>query len=231
MGKKWIWLIILLSVLVLAFLFPRVMLWLMEKEMEDSVLTYGTGTLLNFDSLTLGEKQHLMGDPNNKTILEKSLEDSEAESIQTVLLTQLELLEEYGALSPGFTEHIREESDDATIGSASIYGSSGEASFRFHKVSADSFHADIDFETGRLLSLGAYLDPRPDQCSWELFLRALAEYYDVVVTDLQLSPKDPPEKGEQIAGCKFTGNASVEFSYRIVLHEDGYWEMGPSPEG
>lgn len=227
MGKRWIGLLIILSILTFAFFFPRIMLWIMEKDMEDKVLTYGTGTLLNFDALTLGEKQALLSNPE-VTIIEESIPSSIAGNVESMVHVELELLSNCGAITSSTYDFLRIILQDLEIMSCKAYDHNGKNLFYFYSLENENAHLRIDQESKKILSLSAIsnqsIEASSESC--EVQLRSWAEYFGMSVSDLMINSENPSFEPERLfASCKLTGSADSHFYYSVSLDfQSNSWE-------
>ncbi len=220
MGKRWIWLVILLSVLILAFLFPRIMLWIIEKDIEKEVLTYGTGTLLNFDALTLSEKQAILASPYT-TAFQDDISPEEVDSVRETLGQEMELLSNYGGISPATCNYLLEVLGSEIIRSMRAYDPNGDNIVYFYAIENDQAFVHLDRESGKILSLGAGLDIEKEftATACETELRSWAEYFGMSVSDLTVHTEH-----DVLAICKLTGSAEVEFYYAILRNPySNFW--------
>ena len=230
MGKRWIWLLVVLAILLCSFLFPRIMLRITEKDMESRVLTYGTGTLLNFDVLTLGEKQSLLSSSMTQTITDSDISDEEYALLQETLSVELKKLVEFEAISHSFSDYLLTELSGAKVMSFRIYDSNGKSSFLYYNLFTDYAHVLLDKETGKILSFGTYRDPKPEGYQWDHFLRSIAEYYGMSVNNLESVPEEGATAHPKLAGCLFSGDVNTSFGFHVHQKPDGYREACPCEE-
>ncbi len=226
MSKRWIWLLIVITILLLALLFPRIMLLIMEKDMEDQVLTYGTGTLLNFDALTLGEKQTLLSDPD-VTIIQEAVSPDKGETVKDSINKELQLLANCGGIVA--YEELWASVQEEDVRSCKAYDPNGKNLFYFYSVKSDSFYIRLDHESGKILSLGAYTENAigPGEFQAGTRLRSWAEYFGMSITDLAVYSQDSATP-DTYGDCKLTGsgNSSCYFSVSLDPYS-GYWECTP----
>ena len=201
MRNKWLWLAVVLAVVIAAFLFPRVMLWMEQKNAQDYVLSHGMGTLLNFDELKLSEKQSLLA-KGSLTYVEE--QDANTGEILEDFYSELETLHSCGALSEGIYALSLEAfaSDRVTLSVRRALDSAG-ASFHLCEITGEMASAYYDTETGKVLGLAfyngidvfsAFYDAESKAVApaenLQAQLRSWAEYYGMragvlVVNDLQ----------------------------------------------
>lgn len=229
MGKRWIWLLIVLSVLLLAFLFPRIMLLIMEKDMEDHVLTYGTGTLLNFDAMTMGAKQSLLSDPD-VTIIREVLSPPDAEEKKTTISLELQHLADCGAISITAYDALSNSLQDGEVWSCKAYDPNGKNVFYFYSLEGNRSYIKLDHESEKILSIGAYIVGDPDftEESCEIRLRSWAEYYGMSVSDLvAYSHEASTDTAGSHATCKLSGSGNSSCYYSVSVDPDrNYLECG-----
>ena len=229
MGKRWIWLLIVLAVLLLAFLFPRIMLLIMEKDIEKQVITYGTGTLLNFDAMTLGEKQSLLSDPD-MTVIQEGVPARDTEELRSTLYRELQLLGECGAIPSSVYDSMWASLQEEEIKSCKAYDPNGKNLFYFYTLESNGSFIRLDHETGKILSMGAYTTgaPQLSDSSCEVHLRSWAEYFGMTVSDLVVTSLDgSPDPLGTYASCKLSGSANSSCYYSVSLDPtSNYWECG-----
>ena len=229
MGKRWIWLLIVLTVLLLAFLFPRVMLLIMEKDIEKQVITYGTGTLLNFDAMTLGEKQSLLSDPD-MTVIQEGIPREDVEELRSTLRHEIQLLGECGAIPVCVYDTLWASLSTGDLKACKAYDPNGKNLFYFYALEANGSFIRMDHETSKILSIGAFAADAmdSDDGSCEVHLRSWAEYFGMSVNDLVVtSPDDVSGSSGAHASCKLSGSANSSCYYAVSVDPDSrYWECG-----
>ncbi len=216
MGKRWSWLLILIFVLILSFLLPRFALWIAEKDMEKKVLTYGTGTLLNFDALTLSEKQKLLAN-SNITMIEEEISANEIDAVREILESEIQLLYNYGGISAEGCSYISDALGSEDIQSKKAYDLNGKNLVYFYSIENDAASVHLDKESGKILSLGVNRNAENifDATSYDTQLRSWAEYFGMSVSDLTVFSENDSDHIPAV--CKLTGSAAVEFYYAIIL--------------
>jgi len=226
MGKRWVWSLIIIGVLLLAFLFPRIMLLIMEKDIEAQVLTYGTGTLLNFDAMTVGEKQSLLSDPD-VTIIREELSAQESNIICTLMEEELQLLTQCGAIPHSVYDSLWAELRNEEILSCKAYDPNGKNLFYFYSLETQDSFIRLDHDAEKILSLGTYIS-RGDlaDTSCEAQLRSWAEYFGMSVSHLILSsPEESADSQDHTASCQLTGSANSSCYYSVSLDSHtNYWK-------
>ncbi len=194
MRSKWIWLAVVLAIVIAAFLFPRIMLWIEQKNAQDDVLTHGTGTLLNFDTLKLSEKQRVLASGTLTFVEEQGT--MEKELLEDFYL-EIETLHDCGALSNGFYAACVDVFAIEAVTSKVWHAlDSTGASFLVYTLRAGPVSAYYDAETGKILNLVFYngwesLLPYEDaekmggslSAGLQAQLRSWAEYYGVRADD------------------------------------------------
>ena len=232
MEKRWIWILTVLGILLSAFLFPRVMLWITQRNAEKEVLTYGTGTLLNFDVLTLGEKQMLLSSPSVSVISSRTDIDSAAKA-RNKLIEELQKLKEFGAISSSAYDLFSSAFSTSKVQFCKAYDRNGQMSFHYYELnkSEEEVTALLDIETGKLLSLGGFPDydihfyeaertDVKDPYGWETTLRSWAEYYGMTVQNISIFSFAVTKSDQVIlASCRFRGEVNAEFGYAICLNK------------
>lgn len=194
MRSKWIWLAVVLAIVIAAFLFPRIILWIEQKNAQDEVLTHGMGTLLNFDALKLSEKQRVLTSGTLTFVEEQGT--MEKELLEDFYL-EIETLHACGALSNGFYAACVDVFATEAVTSKVWHAlDSTGASFRVYTLRAGPVSAYYDAETGKILNLAFYdgsesLLPYEDaekmdgslSAGLQAQLRSWAEYYGVRADD------------------------------------------------
>lgn len=201
MRNKWLWFAVVLAIVIAAFLFPRVMLWIEQKNAQDYVLRHGMGTLLNFNELKLSEKQSLLAS-EKLTLVEEQNVDTDA--LLKGFYSELELLHTCGALNEELYSLSCElfSRDMVTVYTYHAFDTTG-GSFRLCELRGRTANACYDMETGKILRLALHSGTEaflifseaeeksvtPTQ-SLQAQLRSWAEYYgmragDITPTDLQ----------------------------------------------
>ncbi len=227
MGKRWIWLLIVLAVLLLAFMFPRIMLLIMEKDIEKQVLTYGTGTLLNFDAMTIGEKQALLSDPD-VTVLREGLSSQAAEDIRLAMDRELQVLVQCGAIPAVAYDSIAVALQEGELTSSKAYDPYGKNVFYFYTLEERGSYIRLDHETGKILSMGTALADGSaiSDASCEVHLRSWAEYFDMSVSDLIVTSFDGAQDAPgAYASCKLSGSANSSCYFSVSMDpSNDCWE-------
>ena len=226
MGKRWIWILIILGVLLLAFLFPRIMLLVMEKDIESRVLTYGTGTLLNFDAMTIGEKQSLLSDPD-VSIIREELSAQESNIIRTLAERELQFLTRCGAIPQSVFDSLWAEFRNEEILSCKAYDPNGKNLFYFYSMETHGAFLRLDHDTEKILALGTYISQEDiGDTSGEAQLRSWAEYFGMSVSHLNLSSQEGSDDHQnRTASCQLTGSANSSCYYSVSLNpHTNYWK-------
>ncbi len=241
MRSKWIWLAVVLAIVIAAFLFPRIMLWIEQENAQDYVLSHGMGTLLNFDELKLSEKQRVLASGTLTFVEEQGAIEKE---LLEAFYLEIETLHACGALSNGFyaacvdvfaTETVRADVQHAL--------DSTGASFRVYTLRAGPVSAYYDAETGKILNLVFYsawlesLLPYEDaekkggslSAGLQAQLRSWAEYYGVRADDL--SDKEwNNDVFSLFAQCTMYDSTGGSFSFGAgITGEDGSIFFGAVP--
>lgn len=233
MRNKWLWLIIVLAIVIAAFLFPRVMLWIEQSNAQDYVLSHGMGTLLNLNELKLSEKQNLLAH-GTATFVQ---EDADADEYLEKFYLELEALYQCGALSEAQYSAFAWEMVEANVQRA--LDATG-ASFRLCMFSGRETSAYYDIETGKILCLAFYNGMRSDMAfedhkdisavnSLQAQLRSWAEYYGMradafVVTDMQ------GNSFSLTTQCTMTDSTGESFSFAAgVTETDGIFFFEAMP--
>ncbi len=228
MGKRWIWLLIVIAVLLLAFLFPRIMLLIMEKDIESRVVTYGTGTLLNFDAMTIGEKQSLLSDPD-VTIIQEELSNQESEDIISLVDRELQFLTQCGAIPTTVYDSLWSALKDEEVLSCKAYDPNGKNLFYFYTLEDNGSFIRLDHEGEKILSLGTYTHQGDfSDTSREIQLRSWAEYFGMSVSNLVVSSHEGSgDLTGNSASCKLSGSANSSCYYSVSLDpHSSYWKCG-----
>lgn len=249
--KNWIWLCLIAVILLGAFLFPKLLIWIEQLRAEEQVLTYGTGTLLNFEELGLAEKQQLLASGDLAVLGDIGEEPDADQSILPAFFKELDKLYEYGAIDVVFYNVLTELFFDSKAEDCIAYDSLEMHSFRYYAVTSafGDAYAYVDAETGKILSLccryyaeeilfSGTNDTKGDS-TYEAQIRSWAEYYGMTVESLRnydFSESADYAAGEvaPIVSCTLRDGAGIIFRFGLTFHvyENGlFWQSLNDAEG
>ena len=232
MGRRWIFGSVIAFVLVLSFVFPRIMLLIEQANGEEKVLTYGTGTMLKMDGMSLVQKQSHLATPG-RNISAASVPASDQLRLNNVYLKELETLRDLGAITISTYEDLMNIALHGMVLLCTTFDTHRAESFRYYRIETGDGYVLIDEDSKKILSLGFYtpfdtyilMEADESASDMEEMLRSWAEYYSLSLEEISFM--NTWREDRPIAQCTFR-DLKDRFIFGFSFSEaSGIWSWGP----
>lgn len=155
---KWLWIVPTVLALVCAFFLPRLLLHFEQEQALSQVETYdGANGVLNYDTLTVAQKQAILAEGNYSVIdIEQGEETLLTATIRDELFAGLDELHAYGALSDYSYATLWDQFSQGLSATCFIVVDRiGNIAFRYYEIYSGSgwAYAIYDPESGKILHL------------------------------------------------------------------------------